>query len=160
MCIYIYTHHIDGAYQWSYNIDVLKCLELKQGAAGCFSDESSWLSGKVSQGGNCPPVVQAPSEWICSWPWGRGAKSQILSGLIMKGSPPKETKQTGESELRNRANRLRYCIRKGCGSLSMTLPTNQKLGPPVVPFYPFLGGRVTKIDYSKKGTLILTSLLD
>ena len=35
------------------------------------------------------------------------------------------------------------------------------LGPPVVPFYPFLGeGYPTKIDYGKKGTLILTSLLE
>ena len=35
------------------------------------------------------------------------------------------------------------------------------LGPPVVPFYPFLGeGSPTKIDYRKKGTLILTSLLE
>ena len=31
---------------------------------------------------------------------------------------------------------------------------------PVVPFYPFTGeGSPTKIDYRKKGTLILTSLL-
>ena len=35
------------------------------------------------------------------------------------------------------------------------------LGPPVVPFYPFFGGRgPTKIDYRKKGTLILASLLE
>ena len=35
------------------------------------------------------------------------------------------------------------------------------LGPPVVPFYPCLGGRSpTKIDYRKKGTLISTSLLE
>ena len=37
------------------------------------------------------------------------------------------------------------------------------LGPPVVPFYPFLGeGSPTKIDYRKKRvhTLILTSLLE
>ena len=35
------------------------------------------------------------------------------------------------------------------------------LGPPVVPFYPFLGeGSPTKIDYRKEGTLILTSLLE
>ena len=33
-----------------------------------------------------------------------------------------------------------------------------KLGPPVVPFYPFLGeGSPTKTDYRKKGTLIPTS---
>ena len=33
--------------------------------------------------------------------------------------------------------------------------------PPVVPFYPFSGeGSPTKIDYSKKGTLILTSPLE
>ena len=36
------------------------------------------------------------------------------------------------------------------------------LGPPIVPFYPLLGdpgeGSPTKIDYSEKGTLILTSL--
>ena len=36
-----------------------------------------------------------------------------------------------------------------------------QLGPPAVPFYPFLGeGYPTKIDYIKKGTLILTSLLE
>ena len=36
-----------------------------------------------------------------------------------------------------------------------------KLGPPVVPFYPFLGeGSSTQIDYRQKGTLILTSLLE
>ena len=36
------------------------------------------------------------------------------------------------------------------------------LGPPVVPFYPFLGeGSPTKIDYRKTvGTLMLTSLLE
>ena len=36
------------------------------------------------------------------------------------------------------------------------------VGPvPVLPFYPFLGeGFPTKIDYRKKGTLILTSLLE
>ena len=35
------------------------------------------------------------------------------------------------------------------------------LGPPVVPFYPFLvEGSLTKKDYRKKGTLILTSLLE
>ena len=35
------------------------------------------------------------------------------------------------------------------------------LGPPVVPFYPFLGeGSPTKTDYGKKGTLILTTLLE
>ena len=35
------------------------------------------------------------------------------------------------------------------------------LGPPEVPFYPFLGeGSPTNIDYRKKGTLILTSLLE
>ena len=35
------------------------------------------------------------------------------------------------------------------------------LGPPVVPFYPFLGeGSPTQIDYITKGTLILTSLLE
>ena len=34
------------------------------------------------------------------------------------------------------------------------------LGPPVVPFHPFLGeGSPTKIDY-RKSTLILTSLLE
>ena len=32
------------------------------------------------------------------------------------------------------------------------------IGPPVVPFYPFVGeGSPTKLDYIKKGTLILTS---
>ena len=37
----------------------------------------------------------------------------------------------------------------------------KKLGAPVVPFYPFVGeGSPTKIDYKKKGTLILTSLLE
>ena len=35
------------------------------------------------------------------------------------------------------------------------------LGPPVVPLYPCLGeGSPTKIDYRKKGTLILTSVLE
>ena len=35
------------------------------------------------------------------------------------------------------------------------------LGPPVVPFPPSLGeGSPTKTDYRKKGTLILTSLLE
>ena len=35
------------------------------------------------------------------------------------------------------------------------------LGFPVVPFYPLLGeGSLTKMDYRKKGTLILTSLLE
>ena len=35
------------------------------------------------------------------------------------------------------------------------------LGPPVAPFCPFLGqGSPTKIDYTKKGTLILASLLE
>ena len=35
------------------------------------------------------------------------------------------------------------------------------LGPPVVPFYPFLGGgSPTQIDYRKKGTFIVTSLLE
>ena len=35
-----------------------------------------------------------------------------------------------------------------------------KARSPVVPFYPFLGeSSPTKIDYTKKGTLILTSLL-
>ena len=37
---------------------------------------------------------------------------------------------------------------------------NLHLGPPVVPFFPFFGeGSLTKIDYRKKGTLILTSPL-
>ena len=35
------------------------------------------------------------------------------------------------------------------------------LGPPVVPFYPFLGeGPLLKKTTEKKGTLILTSLLE
>ena len=35
------------------------------------------------------------------------------------------------------------------------------LGPPVVPIYPLLGeGSPTKINYRRKGTLILTSLLE
>ena len=35
------------------------------------------------------------------------------------------------------------------------------LGPPVVPLSPFLGkGSTTKIDYRKKGPLMLTSLLE
>ena len=39
--------------------------------------------------------------------------------------------------------------------------TNSCLGPPVVPFCPFLGeGSPTEIDYRKKGALILTSLLE
>ena len=42
-------------------------------------------------------------------------------------------------------------------------PATQELllGPPVVPFYPFLGeGSPTKINYRIQGTLILTSLLE
>ena len=36
-----------------------------------------------------------------------------------------------------------------------------KPGPPVVHLYPFLGeGSPTQIDYRKKGTLLLTSLLE
>ena len=36
-----------------------------------------------------------------------------------------------------------------------------RLGPPLLPFYPFVGeGSPTKIDYRKKGTLMLTSLLE
>ena len=36
-----------------------------------------------------------------------------------------------------------------------------QLGPPVVPFYPFLGeGSPTNTDYRKKAALILTSLLE
>ena len=43
-------------------------------------------------------------------------------------------------------------------SLLLTLK-NSWLGPPVVPLYPFFGeGSPAKIDYRKKGTLILTSL--
>ena len=39
--------------------------------------------------------------------------------------------------------------------------SGSQLGPPVVPFYPCLGeGSPTKMDYKKKGTLILTSLLE
>ena len=35
------------------------------------------------------------------------------------------------------------------------------LGPPVAPFYPsFWGGSPAKLDYRKKGTLILSSLLE
>ena len=38
---------------------------------------------------------------------------------------------------------------------------NPKPGSPVVPFYPFWEeGSPTKIDYSKKGALIQTSLLE
>ena len=41
------------------------------------------------------------------------------------------------------------------------LSVKTDLRPPVVPFYPFLGeGFPIKIDYSKKGTLILPSLLE
>ena len=41
------------------------------------------------------------------------------------------------------------------------LITPTKLGPPVVPFYPFLGeGSPTKIDYRRKGILTLSSLLE
>ena len=37
----------------------------------------------------------------------------------------------------------------------------QLLGPAVVPFYLFFGeGSPTKIDYRRRGTLILTSLLE
>ena len=46
-------------------------------------------------------------------------------------------------------------------SLLCLLRWSSCLGPPVVPFYPFWGeGSPTKIDYSKKGTLIRTSLLE
>ena len=47
-------------------------------------------------------------------------------------------------------------------ALAVVLAFALSPGPPVVPFYPFLGeeGSPTKIDYSKKGTLILTSLLE
>ena len=39
--------------------------------------------------------------------------------------------------------------------------SRQGLGPPVVPFYSFLGeGSPSKTDYRQKGTLILTSLLE
>ena len=39
--------------------------------------------------------------------------------------------------------------------------TRVTLGPPVVPFCPFLGeASPTKTDYSKKGALILSSLLE
>ena len=45
--------------------------------------------------------------------------------------------------------------------LNMTDEGLSRLGPPVVPFCPFLGeGSPSKIDYRKKGTLILTSLLE
>ena len=38
---------------------------------------------------------------------------------------------------------------------------DKSLGPPVVPFYLFLGeGFPTKIDYRKRGTLIEASLLE
>ena len=41
------------------------------------------------------------------------------------------------------------------------LMASQEIGDLVVPFYPFLGeGSPTKIDYRKKGTLILASLLE
>ena len=48
------------------------------------------------------------------------------------------------------------------GKVSMMVSGSQKLridqlGPPVVPFYPFLG---EVLDNRKKGTLILTSLLE
>ena len=42
----------------------------------------------------------------------------------------------------------------------MTIPALY-LGPPVVPIYPFLlGGSLTKIDDRRKGSLILSSLLE
>ena len=55
------------------------------------------------------------------------------------------------------ANKPRQTKRKA-SALAMLLTI---LGPPVVPFYLFLGeGCPTKIDYRKKFTLILTSLLE
>ena len=37
----------------------------------------------------------------------------------------------------------------------------ERLGPPVVPFLPFFGeGSPTKLDYRRKGTLILTVVLE
>ena len=45
--------------------------------------------------------------------------------------------------------------------MGLAMEALHKLGPPVVPFYPFLGeSSPTKIDYRKKGALILTSLLE
>ena len=47
------------------------------------------------------------------------------------------------------------------GTVCHTGRTSEWIGPPVMPFYPFLGeGSPTKIDYRKKGTLILTFLLE
>ena len=49
----------------------------------------------------------------------------------------------------------------GLKFLDSSLALDHGLGPPVVPFNPFLGeGSPTKIDCKKKGTLILTSLLE
>ena len=46
-----------------------------------------------------------------------------------------------------------------CWANTLCGRVKKRLGPPVVPFYPFLGeGSPTKLDYRKKvGTLILTS---
>ena len=57
------------------------------------------------------------------------------------------------------------CQKRGVpenGGFRLGFPLNQPpLGPPVVAFYPFLGeGSPTKLDYRKRGTLILTSLLE
>ena len=51
------------------------------------------------------------------------------------------------------------CLNVFCFSSLRCL--GKRLGPPVVPFYPFFGeGSPSKIDYRKTGTLILTSLLE
>ena len=51
--------------------------------------------------------------------------------------------------------------RHGFGRLWVTRGFAGHLGSPVVPFGPFLGeGSPIKIDYRKKGTLILTFLLE
>ena len=51
------------------------------------------------------------------------------------------------------------CERPGCWAFCVQ-NTRPKLGPPAVPFCPLWGeGSPAKIDYRKKGTLILTSLL-
>ena len=51
--------------------------------------------------------------------------------------------------------------RSATGDSADSVGSLGNLGPPVVPFCPFWGeSSPAKIDYSKKGTLILTSLLE
>ena len=67
----------------------------------------------------------------------------------------------GEAEAEDLMEEHRPARGRGGKSDPSNLVGGHILGPPVVPFYPFLGeGSPAKIDYRKKGTLILTSLLE